>query len=136
MAHRFPLPAEGGIETLIAAAYDRLPGPEPLRVTQIAERLASRRPSGRGRLRPNSLPWWIVILALSGAAAASWWAGEVLRERSSTEVHPAAETHATQSKAQQTRPAQSSEVHTGESQPGVARPAPDDGKVIYERESP
>ena len=67
------------MEKLIAEAFDRLPGPEPPRVTQIAERIARRQASGRGRSRLNRLPWWIVILALSGAAAASWYAGELWR---------------------------------------------------------
>ena len=67
------------MEKLIAEAYDRLPGPEPARVTQIAERLAHRQSSGRGRAGLNRLPWWIVILALSGAAAASWYAGDLWR---------------------------------------------------------
>lgn len=85
MAGRFPLPAEGGIEKLIAEAYGRLPGPEPARVTQIAERLASHRPS---RHRVNRLPWWIVILALSGAAAATWYAGETWRSGARRNAEP------------------------------------------------
>ncbi|MBI2994339.1 MAG: hypothetical protein HYY48_09225 [Gammaproteobacteria bacterium] len=79
MAVRFPLPEEGRIGTLIAQAYDRMPGPEPGRIAQIAERLAGRQPVVRVRSGLNRLPWWIVLLAVGGAAAAAWYAGEVWR---------------------------------------------------------
>lgn len=79
MGSRFPLPAEGRIESLIAESFDRMPGPEPARIARAGDRLPLRAPPLPLRSGLNRLPWWIVVMALAGSAAAAWYAGETWR---------------------------------------------------------
>jgi hypothetical protein len=72
---RFPVPEESRLAQLIKEAHDFLPGPDMARLEQIEGRLAGQLKPGKRAGGPNRLPWWIVLLLVSGFAAAAWWTG-------------------------------------------------------------
>ncbi len=74
--NKYPIPSDERLEQLICESFECMPGPDMQRLHQLEQRLARiPAPYHRGE-KPNTLPWWIVLLAAGSFAAAAWWAGE------------------------------------------------------------
>ncbi len=125
------IPTEREITDLIAAAFERLPAPDPLRLTAIGQRMPGR-PRPRG---PRTIAWLALAGALmAGAASALWWAVDraPVEDRGGPPPAPAVAPPAAGPSLtdQPARPARSDAVQ--------AKPAGDSaqkrGRVIYQRE--
>jgi len=83
-------PGEKHIEEAIAAAFERLPDPDPTRLKSLEERLSRAAFRARRRERPRWTYWWL-ILGFAATGAAAWWGGEYFSGESRK---PAIEQHA------------------------------------------
>lgn len=72
----FPVPTVDELPERIRAAFEVLPTPDADRLAYIEAQLKRHLQPGRRR---TTLPWWAWLLMGAGAAAAAWWAGDVLR---------------------------------------------------------
>lgn len=77
MKHNIPAPETNDLETLIARAFDTVPGPDHLRMQSIRDALNHATTGTRSQKSLNKLPWWTVLLLTGGLATAGWWAGKV-----------------------------------------------------------
>ena len=73
MKHNITAPDSAAIETLIAAAFEETPAPDPVRMQAIRDALAHAKSGSRSHKKPNTLPWWAVLLVTGGLAVAAGW---------------------------------------------------------------
>lgn len=76
--NKYPLPSDQRLELLIREAFEQMPGPDMRRVNQVQSRLARTAATSKPFKKPNTLPWWIVLVLTGGLVAAAWWVGDYL----------------------------------------------------------
>lgn len=118
------------LETLIGAAFDRLPEPDSTRLREVEERLA-RRASRRFTGRARELGFWWLLAALAATGAAAWWGGEYLADKTARDPIERRIETAVPSPAQQA-PRDEEGSAEPRSIPPTAPPGPE--RQIYRRE--
>lgn len=73
MKHNIAAPDSAVIETLITPAFDETYVPDPARMQAIRDALAHAKSGSRSHKKPNTLPWWTVLLVTGGLAVAAGW---------------------------------------------------------------
>ena len=76
---------ENRVAQSIAAAFDRLPGPEAARLEAIERRLAGSVSRAAPVRRPRKGWWWLMV-GLVATGAAAWWADAYLGRDSVSKV--------------------------------------------------
>ncbi|MCG8324640.1 MAG: hypothetical protein MI673_03915 [Thiotrichales bacterium] len=125
MKHSIPAPDIDILESLIARAFDDLPGPDTARIQSIRDRFDSGASGTRSQKNPNRLPWWTVLLLTGGLATAAWWLDE--NRGTSEQSRPVPGHSASDTRLPITQEENLPLV------PQEAHPAADDSPVIYQR---
>jgi hypothetical protein len=121
---------EKRFEDAFAAAFERLPEPDPSRLKLLEERLGRATTRIPRRPRPRWTYWWL-ILGLVATGAAAWWGGEYLRRAPQTPVvkHEERAFDSPSSEVQEGTRAETNRADEAQTGEGVSRQ-----REIYRRE--
>ena len=86
MAHRFPLPTDAELESLVTQAFESMPQADQVKLSFIENQLLQKARRNKRQKNLNKIPWWIVFILAGSFATAAWWTGEQIFDRRSTDI--------------------------------------------------
>ena len=68
MSHRFVMPTDAELETLIAGVYVAMPNADQAKLLMIENRLLQKARREKLQYTLNKIPWWIDLILAGGFA--------------------------------------------------------------------